>query len=74
MLIHSLIHSLIEYAVLIWGHAPSADEIFCLQEKAIRILFELNLSCRLQIKVRPQNSNTTFNLRTTLFNENEIWS
>lgn len=35
---HALIQSRLSYAILAWGHAPSADRIFGLQRKAVRII------------------------------------
>lgn len=35
---HSLIHSVISYAILVWGHACSTTGVFSLQRRAIRII------------------------------------
>lgn len=35
---YGLIHSLLSYGVLLWGHSPSAHDLFILQKKAVRIL------------------------------------
>lgn len=35
---HSLIHSVISYAILVWGHASSSAAVFSLQRRAIRII------------------------------------
>lgn len=35
---HSLIHSVISYAIIVWGHASSVACVFSLQRRAIRII------------------------------------
>lgn len=35
---HSLIHSVISYAILVWGHASSASSVFSMQRRAIRVI------------------------------------
>lgn len=37
----ALIHSLISYAVVVWGHAASSDRIFGLQRRSVRIISRL---------------------------------
>ena len=41
---HSLIHSTLSYAILVWGHAPSCATVFSAQRKAIRVIS--GLKCR----------------------------
>lgn len=45
---HGLIHSVISYAILIWGHSSASGKIFATQRKAIRIIAGLNFrdDCR----------------------------
>ena len=47
---HGLIHSVISYAILIWGHSPASGKIFATQRKAIRIIAGLNFrdDCRMK--------------------------
>lgn len=49
---YGLFHSIISYAVLVWGHSPHASEIFGLQRKAIRIMCNLpyRADCRQAFK------------------------
>ena len=41
MAYHSLIHSVISYAILVWGYASSTAGVFFLQRRAIRIISSL---------------------------------
>lgn len=38
MAFHALIQSHVNYALLIWGHAPDASRVFALQRRAVRII------------------------------------
>lgn len=44
----SLFHSVMSYALLVWGHAPRASRIFGLQRKAVRVVFGMGFreDCR----------------------------
>ena len=44
----ALVHSLISYAIVAWGHATSSDRIFRLQRRSIRIISRLGFreDCR----------------------------
>lgn len=50
---HGLIHSIISYAILVWGHATSSTNVFSAQRKAIRIIAGLKFrdSCREHFKM-----------------------
>lgn len=45
---HALFHSVMTYAIAVWGGASSADRVFALQRRAIRILARLGFreDCR----------------------------
>lgn len=49
---HGLIHSIISYAILVWGHATSSANVFSLQRRAVRVISGIKYreDCRDQFK------------------------
>lgn len=47
-----LVHSILSYGILIWGHSPRAAEVFSIQRRVIRIICNLNYraDCRQSFK------------------------
>ena len=48
MAYHSLFHSHLSYAVLVWGHSAQAGRVFALQRRAVRVI--ANLHYRADVK------------------------
>lgn len=38
---YAMFHSIMSYGVLVWGHSPCADDIFKIQRKAVRVIYDL---------------------------------